>query len=105
LAGLLARADLSGDEVDQVVMGTVVQNVATSNVARDAALAAGVPDGVPAHTVTLACISSNRAISDAVLAIWAGHAEAVLAGGVEMLGDVPVGFKREVRRRFFDSRR
>lgn len=105
LAGLLARADLSGDEVDQVVMGTVVQNVATSNVARDAALAAGVPDGVPAHTVTLACISSNRAISDAVLAIWAGHAEVVLAGGVEMLGDVPVGFKREVRQRFFDSRR
>lgn len=105
LAGVLARADLAGAEVDQVVMGTVVQNVATSNVARDAALAAGVPDGVPAHTVTLACISSNRAIADAVLAIGAGHAEVVLAGGVEMLGDVPIGFKREVRRRFFDSRR
>lgn len=105
LAGLLARADLPGGEVDQVVMGTVVQNVATSNVARDAALAAGVPDGVPAHTVTLACISSNRAVADAALAVLAGQAEVVLAGGVEMLGDVPVGFKREVRRRFFDSRR
>lgn len=105
LAGVLTRAGLSGQEVDQVIMGTVVQNVATSNVARDAALAAGVPDRVPAHTVTVACISANRAIADAALAIQAGHAEVVLAGGVEMLGDVPVGFDRELRRRFFDSRR
>jgi len=105
IAGVLTRAGLSGDEIDQVVMGTVVQNVAVSNVARDAALAAGVPDGVPAHTVTMACISSNRAIADAALGILTGHASVALAGGVEMLGDVPVGFSRELRRRFFDSRR
>jgi len=105
LAGVMARADLQGAEVDQVIMGTVVQNVATSNVARDAALAAGVPDGVPAHTVTVACISANRAIADAALAIQAGHARLALAGGVEMLGDVPVGFSRDLRRRFFESRR
>lgn len=105
LAGLMTRAGLSGSDVDQVVMGTVVQNVATSNVARDAALAAGVPVCVPAHTVTVACISANRAISDAALAIGAGQAEVALAGGVEMLGDVPIGFDRELRRRFFDSRR
>lgn len=105
LAGLLGRAGLTGREVEQVIMGTVVQNVATSNVARDAALAAGIPDGVPAHTVTLACISANRAIADGALSIGAGQAEVVVAGGVEMLGDVPVGFTREVRRRFFESRR
>jgi len=105
IAGLLGRAAFDPAELDMVAMGSVVQNVATSNVARDAALAAGVPDRVPAHTVTMACISSNRAIADAALAIQTGHARAVLAGGVEMLGDVPVGFSREVRKRLFDSRR
>src|SRR5690606_3169714 len=73
LAGVLEKAGLTGHEVDQVVLGSVIQNVATSNVARDAALAAGVPDGVPAHTVTVACISANRAIADAALAIATGH--------------------------------
>src|SRR5690554_3298300 len=105
LAGVLQKAQLDAAQVDQVVLGTVIQNVATSNVARDAALAAGVPDGVPAHTVTVACISANRAIADAALAIATGHADTALAGGVEMLGDVPVGFDRDVRRRLFDSRR
>lgn len=105
VAGVLDRALLDARKVDQVVLGTVIQNVATSNVARDAALAAGVPETVPAHTVTVACISANRAIADGVLSVAAGHAETVLAGGVEMLGDVPVGFSREVRRRLFDSRR
>ncbi len=103
--GLLRRTGLDGAAVDQVVLGTVVQNPATTNIARDAALAAGLPDGVPAHTVTQACISANRAIHDGVLAILAGQATTVLAGGVEMLGDVPIGFPRGVRRRLFEARR
>lgn len=105
ISRLLAKSAVEPSSLDQVVLGTVVQNVATSNVARDAALAAGVPNNVPAHTVTVACISANRAIADAALAIGAGHATTALAGGVEMLGDVPVGFSRDVRRRLFESRR
>jgi len=88
-----------------VVLGSVVQNPATSNVARDAALAAGVPDRTPAHTVTMACVSANRAIADAAVMIASGQAGVVMAGGVEMLGDVPIGFSREVRRRFFEARK
>lgn len=105
MSGVLDKAAVSPTAIDQVVMGTVVQNVATSNVARDAALAAGIPDGVPAHTVTVACISANRAIADAAMAIATGHTNTALAGGVELLGDVPIGFGRDVRRRLFDSRR
>ncbi len=105
LAGAMRRNDLAPDDVDAVVLGSVVQNPATSNVARDAALAAGIDRRVPAWTVTMACISANRAIADGVAAIALGRAGAVLAGGVEMLGDVPVGFPRDVRRRFFDARR
>jgi len=105
IAGLLARSGVEPSEVDQVVFGNVVQNVANSNVARDAALAAGVPSSATAYSVSMACISANRAIADAAMAIAAGHARVAVAGGVEMLGDVPVGFSREVRRRLFDSRR
>ena len=43
--------------------GTVIQEAKTSNIAREAALEAGLPDTIPAHTVTLACISSNVAIT------------------------------------------
>ena len=105
LAGLLRRSGVAPSALDAVVLGSVVQNPATSNVARDAALAAGVPDRTPAHTVTMACVSANRAIADAALMIASGQAGVVMAGGVEMLGDVPIGFSREVRRRFFEARK
>jgi len=105
LAGLLRRSGVAPSALDAVVLGSVVQNPATSNVARDAALAAGVPDRTPAHTVTMACVSANRAIADAAVMIASGQAGVVMAGGVEMLGDVPIGFSREVRRRFFEARK
>ena len=64
--GLAVRnAALDLATVDRVVMGTVIQEVRTTNVAREAALAAGVPRHVPANTVTMACISANKAICDA----------------------------------------
>jgi len=104
-AGLMARSGVEPSSLDAVILGSVVQNPATSNIAREAALAAGVPNRTPANTVTMACISANRAIADAALMIAAGQAATVLAGGVEMLGDVPIGFSRELRRRFFETRK
>ena len=105
LGAVLRRNDLEAHAVDAVIMGTVVQNTSTSNVARDAALGAGFPDTVPAYTVTMACISANRAIADGVAALKTGQAEIVIAGGVEVLSDVPIGFSKEVRKRFFESRK
>uniref|UniRef100_A0A673FWT1 Trifunctional enzyme subunit beta, mitochondrial n=1 Tax=Sinocyclocheilus rhinocerous TaxID=307959 RepID=A0A673FWT1_9TELE len=60
LQGLLKRTGLPKDAVDYIVYGTVIQEVKTSNVAREAALGAGFSDKTPAHTVTMACISSNQ---------------------------------------------
>jgi acetyl-CoA acetyltransferase family protein len=124
LAGILSRNGLAGaregdaadgaggagghdgaDAVDGVIMGAVLQNPQTSNVARDAALAAGLSDRVPAHTVTMACISASRAIADAASELGSGRAGLMLAGGVESLSDVPVGFGKEARRRLFDMKR
>ena len=55
------------EDVDYVLFGTVIQEVRTSNIARDALLGAGYPSTVPAHTITQACISSNQAISTQLL--------------------------------------
>ena len=60
LVGLMQRTGLDKDLVDYICMGTVIQEVKTSNVAREAALGAGFSDLIPAHTVTMACISSNQ---------------------------------------------
>ena len=88
LAGVLQKAQVAGTEVDQVVLGSVIQNGHQQRGARRRP-AAGVPDGACAHRYGGVHIA-NRAIADAALAIATGHADTALAGSVEMLGDVPV---------------
>lgn len=63
-----------------------------------ASLAAGFSQKIPAHTVTLACISSNVAITQAIGQIMCGESEVVIAGGVETMSDVPIRFNRAVRK-------
>lgn len=98
--GLLVKAALDPAKVDYVLGGTVIQEVRTSNIAREAALGAGIPKHVPAHTVTMACISSSQAIATGTEKILAGNADVVVAGGVETFSDVPIRFSRPVRQRF-----
>jgi acetyl-CoA acyltransferase len=105
LAGLLHKSDLAPEDVDHVVMGCVVQDMNTSNVAREAALAAGFPNSTTAHTVTMACISSNMAIATAAEKIMAGQADIAVAGGTETASDVPIRFKRSMRKRFLATQK
>lgn len=105
LAGLLDRTGFDADRLDGVVMGTVVHDPDTPNVAREAALAAGVPASVPARTVSLACISSNQALADACSDILTGQADAVAVGGTDTLSDPPIRFQRAVRRRLVEAQR
>ena len=99
------RSDVPLDVVDVAVLGSVVQNVHTTNVAREAALAAGFPPSVPAHTVTMACISSNRACTTAIDEIRSARARFAVAGGTECLSDVPMQLRKALRRRIVDARR
>ena len=55
----MEKTAIGPKDIDMVWYGTVIQEVRTSNIAREAALGAGIDDSVPAHTVTMACISSN----------------------------------------------
>ncbi|XP_023235970.1 trifunctional enzyme subunit beta, mitochondrial-like [Centruroides sculpturatus] len=95
---LLRRTGISKDAVDYIIAGTVVQESKTSNIAREAALAAGFSEHTPAHTVTQACISSNQAITTAMGLLGTGQCEVVIAGGVEFLSDVPIRFNRSMRK-------
>lgn len=60
LKGLLTKTALDAKSVDQLIVGTVIQEPRTSNIAREAGMGAGIPISVPATTVTQACISSNQ---------------------------------------------
>ncbi|XP_064411601.1 trifunctional enzyme subunit beta, mitochondrial [Latimeria chalumnae] len=97
LQGLVNRTSIPKEVVDYIVYGTVIQEVKTSNIAREAALGAGFSDKTPSHTVTMACISSNQAITTAIGLIAAGQCEVVIAGGVEFMSDVPIRHSRKMR--------
>lgn len=97
--GLIEQTALSKDAIDYVVCGNVIQEVKTSNIAREAAVNAGIPYSVPSHTVAQACISANAAIATGATAIQAGHADVVIAGGVETFSDVPIRLTRPIRQK------
>jgi acetyl-CoA acyltransferase len=87
---LLQRTGLDPRSVDHVIYGNVVRPVQYTNLARELVLAAGLPKRTPADTVTLACASACQAITDATNLIERGYADVVIAGGVEMLSNVPI---------------
>lgn len=103
MKAILDRSAMDPAEVDYITWGNVIQEVKTSNVGRDAALAAGFPTSVPAHTCTMACISSNQAISTGAEKILSGRADVVLAGGVETFSDVPIRFPRKMRKKLIKA--
>lgn len=99
LLGVIAKAGIPKESIEYMVAGTVVQELQTYNVAREAVLTAGLdPCQVPCHTVTQACISSNQAITNAVQSIALGHYDIVVAGGVEILSDVHIRYPRQMRK-------
>jgi acetyl-CoA acyltransferase len=99
IAGLLAQTALDPSSVDYVICGNVIQEVRTSNVAREAAINAGIPVTVGAHTIAQACISANMAICSGAEHIMAGKADVVIAGGVETFSDVPIRLTRPIRQK------
>lgn len=105
ISGLLAKTGIDPQEIDGVIMGTVISNLRTSNVARESAIAAGVPSATPCHTVAQACISANRAIATAVLEISAGIAEVMIAGGVDNTSDTPITFKKGMQKKLFGAQK
>ena len=105
IQGLLSKTGIDKNEIDSVILGTVISTLKTSNVAREAALTAGIPNTTPCHTVTQACISANRAIVSAIGELSTGQAEVVIAGGVDCSSDTPIGYKKKMRNKLFRSQK
>ena len=95
---LLYRSELDGRELDEVVFSQVVPSVLTPNVAREVSLLPQLPPSVPAYTLNRACASAAQAITNAADQIMLGHADVVLAGGVESLSDLPILHSRRFSR-------
>ncbi len=92
LAELMRRNGLDAAMVDDVIAGCVGQSgEQTANIARNAVLAAGFPESVPATTVDRQCGSSQQAAHFAAQGVLAGAYDVVIACGVESMSRVPIG--------------
>jgi acetyl-CoA acyltransferase len=100
---LLLRTGLDGAEIDEVIWGQVVPSVLAPNVAREVSLLPQLPRSVPAYTLNRACASSLQSVASAYDQIVQGNADAVLAGGVEVLSDIPILHSRRMSRILVDA--
>ena len=89
IAEALKRAGVKPEQVDEVLMGNVLSAGLGMNPARQAALAAGIPDSTPATAVNKVCGSGLKTVALAAGAIMLGDAEIVVAGGMEGMSSAP----------------
>ena len=95
LAGIVDRNGLDPALIEDVISGCVIQVAEQSgNVGRQAVLAAGFPEAVPAVTLDRKCGSAQQAVDFAAQGVLAGAYDVVLAGGVEMMSRVPMKANR-----------
>jgi acetyl-CoA C-acetyltransferase len=85
----LNRAGVKPEQVDEVKMGCVIQAGLGQNVARQAAIKAGLPNEVPAITLNVVCGSGLKCVNEAANMIAAGEADIVVAGGMESMSRAP----------------
>lgn len=83
------RAGVKPEQIDEVLMGCVLQAGLGQNVARQAALKAGLPVEIPATTINKVCGSGLKTITMAATAIAAGEADIIVAGGTENMSASP----------------
>ncbi|MCF7480829.1 acetyl-CoA C-acetyltransferase [Vibrio sp. J1-1] len=97
IKGALEAAKLSGDKIDEVIVGNVVSAGQGMGVGRQAALFAGIPESVPAYGVNMVCGSGMKTVMDAVAHIRNGDAQVVVAAGVEVMSQIPFTVPSSVR--------
>ncbi len=98
LSGLVDKLAIPASSIEHVSMGTVIHDPHTPNVAREGVLAAGLPPIIPAHTVSLACISSNMASTSLADMIRLNRISMGIAGGVDTCSDPPIRLSPSFRR-------
>jgi acetyl-CoA C-acetyltransferase len=89
ISAAIDRAGIEPEDIDEVIFGQAKQSADAANLARVAALKAGLPVEVPAYTVMRQCGSGLQAVNNAAQAIMAGQADIVVAGGTESMSNAP----------------
>lgn len=97
---IVERTELDAATIDHVIMGNGAVPVDSPNIARIASLKAGIPIGVPAYTVQRNCASGMQSISEGASMIQLGHADVVIAGGVESMSNIPFIFRKSAQKKF-----
>ncbi len=89
IKGALEQAGVKPEQVEEVIMGNVLQAGLGQNPARQSAIQAGIPESVPSMTINKVCGSGLKAVHLAAQAILAGEADIVVAGGMENMSQAP----------------
>ncbi|HXH62892.1 MAG TPA: acetyl-CoA C-acyltransferase [Gemmatimonadales bacterium] len=87
---LVERTNLDPRAVNEVIFGQVVPSALIPNVAREVSLLPQFPKEIPAYSLNRACASAGQAVTNAADQIALGHADVIIAGGVELLSDIPI---------------
>lgn len=93
---LVARTGIDPEEIDEVIMGTVLPSPHAPNLAREVVLSADLPRRIPGFTLGRACASSAQSVINAAEAILEGECDTVIAGGAESMSNVPVPYSKNV---------
>ncbi|ENM5824713.1 acetyl-CoA C-acetyltransferase [Vibrio cholerae] len=93
----LVAAQVKPEAVDEVIVGNVISAGQGMGVGRQAALAAGIPQSVPAYSINMVCGSGMKSVMDAVSHIKAGDAAVVVAAGVEVMSQIPFATPASLR--------
>jgi acetyl-CoA C-acetyltransferase len=90
----LQRTRLEAQQVDEVILGNVLQAGLGQNPARQVAVRAGLPKHVPAFTINKVCASGLKSVVLAAQAVMLGDAQVVIAGGIENMSQAPYALKQ-----------
>lgn len=89
IQAILEETKIPAAEVDEVIVGNILSAGHGQGLGRQIALKGGCPETVCAHTINMLCGSGMKAVMNATLAIEAGYADVVIAGGVESMSGAP----------------
>lgn len=98
IRGLVEKTGNDTNDVGVVIMGTVLHEVETTNCAREAMLAAGLPSRIPAYTVAMAGISPTVGVMNICDQVATGRLKEGIASGTENFSDIPIRLSQKIRR-------
>ena len=94
LKDILTQPGIGKDEVDEVILGNVLSAGHGQNVARQAAIKAGIPNEVPSYCVNKVCGSGLKSVILGAQAIMLGDADVIITGGTESMSMAPYALKK-----------